>query len=39
LRAAGVTDLRHALIPGAGHFAQQEAPEATWKLIAEFAGL
>ena len=37
--AAGVTDLRHALIPGAGHFAQQEAPEATWKLIAEFAGL
>jgi hypothetical protein len=23
----------------AGHFAQQEAPEATWKLIAEFAGL
>lgn len=39
LRAAGVTELRHALIPGAGHFAQQEAPEATWKLIAEFAGL
>jgi pimeloyl-ACP methyl ester carboxylesterase len=26
-------------VPGAGHFTQEEAPERTWRLIAEFAGL
>ena len=39
LRAAGLTSLSHGLVPGAGHFTQEEAPDATWQLIAAFAGL
>ena len=39
LRAAGLTSLSHGLVPGAGHFTQEEAPDATWRLIARFAGL
>jgi pimeloyl-ACP methyl ester carboxylesterase len=37
-RAAGLTDVTHARIPGAGHFAPEEAPAATWRAIAEFMG-
>ena len=39
LRDAGVTQVQSALVPGAGHFTQQEAPGETWRLIARFAGL
>jgi pimeloyl-ACP methyl ester carboxylesterase len=39
LRAAGLTQLTHGLVPGAGHFPQEEAPAETWRLIASFAGL
>jgi pimeloyl-ACP methyl ester carboxylesterase len=39
LRAAGLTSLSHGLVPGAGHFTQEEAPDATWQLIAASAGL
>ena len=39
LRDAGVTHVQSALVPGAGHFTQQEAPAETWRLIARFAGL
>jgi pimeloyl-ACP methyl ester carboxylesterase len=39
LRAAGVEHLEHAIVPGVGHFTQEEAPERTWRLIADFAGL
>jgi hypothetical protein len=28
----------HALVSGAGHFSQEEAPDETWPLIADFAG-
>ena len=35
-RAAGVTQIEHA-VPGAGHFAQEEAPDGVWRLIADFA--
>ena len=35
-RAAGLTDVRHARIPGAGHFAPEEAPAQTWRAIADF---
>ena len=38
-RAAGLTDVRCARIPGAGHFAQEESPGETWRAIAGFAGL
>jgi pimeloyl-ACP methyl ester carboxylesterase len=35
---AGVRDLRSGVIPGAGHFAPDQAPADTWRLItAEFA--
>jgi pimeloyl-ACP methyl ester carboxylesterase len=34
-RRAGVTSLTTDLIPGAGHFAPEEAPEATWSRIAQ----
>jgi pimeloyl-ACP methyl ester carboxylesterase len=33
-RRAGVSDLGAALIPGAGHFAPEEAPAQTWAPIA-----
>jgi pimeloyl-ACP methyl ester carboxylesterase len=39
LRAAGVTHVEQALVARAGHFTQEEAPEETWRLIADFAGL
>ena len=38
LRAAGVTNVESALVPGAGHFTQEEAPAETWRLIARFGG-
>ena len=34
--AAGVQRLEHGLAAEAGHFAPEEAPEATWRLIAGF---
>nr|WP_191910087.1 alpha/beta hydrolase [Microbispora cellulosiformans] len=37
LREAGVRNLTTALIPGAGHFAQEEAPGDVWDLIHSFA--
>jgi pimeloyl-ACP methyl ester carboxylesterase len=37
-RAAGVAHIEHGVVPGAGHFTQEEAPEKTWRLIANFAG-
>jgi pimeloyl-ACP methyl ester carboxylesterase len=37
LRSAGLTHLDQALVPNAGHFTQEEAPEDTWRLIAEFS--
>jgi pimeloyl-ACP methyl ester carboxylesterase len=39
LRAAGVPHVEQALVPDAGHFTQEEAPEQTWHAIARFAGL
>jgi pimeloyl-ACP methyl ester carboxylesterase len=39
LRAAGLSHVEPALVPGAGHFTQEEAPEDTWRLIADFAGV
>ena len=39
LRAAGVPHVEQAVIPDAGHFTQEEAPEQTWHAIARFAGL
>jgi pimeloyl-ACP methyl ester carboxylesterase len=39
LQAAGVMHVEQALVPDAGHFTQEEAPEQTWHLIAKFAGL
>jgi pimeloyl-ACP methyl ester carboxylesterase len=38
LRAAGASLMEHRVVPAAGHFAHEEAPEATWQLLAEFAG-
>ena len=37
-RAAGLVRVDHGLVPAAGHFTQEEAPDDTWRLIAEFAG-
>jgi pimeloyl-ACP methyl ester carboxylesterase len=37
LRSAGLTQLDHALVPNAGHFTQEEAPEDTWRSISEFS--
>jgi len=37
-RSAGMTHVDHALVPNAGHFTQEEAPEDTWQVIAEFSG-
>jgi pimeloyl-ACP methyl ester carboxylesterase len=28
-----------ALVPNAGHFIQDEAPDHAWRLIAEFTGI
>ena len=39
LRSAGMTHVEHALVPNAGHFTQEEAPEDTWRLIADFSGI
>lgn len=39
LRSAGLTHVDSALVPNAGHFTQEEAPEQTWRLIAEFCGI
>ncbi len=36
LRAAGARALHHGVVPEAGHFAHEEAPEATWRLLEEF---
>jgi pimeloyl-ACP methyl ester carboxylesterase len=36
LRKVGIQNLQQALIPGAGHFAPQEAPAATWQRILQF---
>jgi pimeloyl-ACP methyl ester carboxylesterase len=38
LRRAGVTDVRPAVIDGAGHFPHQENPAATWRAISGFIG-
>lgn len=38
-RAAGVARVEQGIVPGAGHFAPEEAPEETWRLIAGFVGL
>jgi pimeloyl-ACP methyl ester carboxylesterase len=37
-REAGCTRVDQAVIPGAGHFTQEEAPEDTWRLVADFLG-
>ena len=37
LRDAGVTNVQSALVPGAAHFTQEEAPAQTWRLISRFA--
>jgi pimeloyl-ACP methyl ester carboxylesterase len=37
LRAAGAMSIQQGIVPAAGHFAQEEAPEATWRLLAELA--
>lgn len=34
---AGVQNLTTALVPGAGHFSQEEVPAHIWKLIRDFA--
>jgi pimeloyl-ACP methyl ester carboxylesterase len=39
LQKVGVAQVDHALVPDAGHFTQEESPERTWQLIAQFAGL
>jgi pimeloyl-ACP methyl ester carboxylesterase len=36
LRRAGVTDVRPAVIEGAGHFPHEEAAPATWRAISGF---
>jgi pimeloyl-ACP methyl ester carboxylesterase len=38
-RAAGISAIAAGVVQGAGHFTQEEAPEQTWQLIADFAGL
>lgn len=36
-RAAGIANLTTGIVPGAGHFAPEEAPEAAWNQIDEFS--
>ncbi|MGI8334486.1 alpha/beta fold hydrolase [Actinomadura scrupuli] len=36
-REAGIENLTTAVVPDAGHFAQEEAPAEVWRLIREFA--
>lgn len=36
LRTAGLAKVEQGLVPGAGHFPQEEAPEQTWDLIRRF---
>jgi pimeloyl-ACP methyl ester carboxylesterase len=36
-REVGIENLATALVPKAGHFAQEEAPAEVWRLIREFA--
>jgi pimeloyl-ACP methyl ester carboxylesterase len=38
-RKAGIENLTTALVPDAGHFAQEEAPAEVWRLICGFAAL
>jgi pimeloyl-ACP methyl ester carboxylesterase len=38
LRGAGVVGIQQGVVPGAGHFTQEEAPEETWRLIVDFIG-
>jgi pimeloyl-ACP methyl ester carboxylesterase len=38
-RSAGLARVESALLPGAGHFAPEEAPGEVWRKIAAFAGL
>jgi pimeloyl-ACP methyl ester carboxylesterase len=37
LAAAGLVNLESGLIPGAGHFSQEDAPEEVWRTISQFA--
>ena len=37
VRSAGMTRVDHAPVPNAGHSTQEEAPEDTWRLIADFS--
>jgi pimeloyl-ACP methyl ester carboxylesterase len=37
LRSGGLARVESALVPNAGHFTQEEAPDATWRLIADFS--
>lgn len=37
-QAAGLTAFSRAVIPGAGHFLPEEAPEQTWQLITDLIG-
>jgi pimeloyl-ACP methyl ester carboxylesterase len=39
LRGAGVVHVEQGIVSGAGHFTQEETPEETWRLIADFAQL
>jgi pimeloyl-ACP methyl ester carboxylesterase len=38
-RSSGMTHVEHGLVPNAGHFTQEEAPEDTWRLIADFSAI
>jgi pimeloyl-ACP methyl ester carboxylesterase len=39
LRDAGVVNVQPTLIPGAGHFTQEEAPAEVWQVLARFCGI
>jgi pimeloyl-ACP methyl ester carboxylesterase len=36
LRQAGVTNVHGALVPGSGHFPQEEATQAVWQILRQF---